>query len=239
MPLPSRAPFSRVSSASRSDQVRDQLEAAIRRGEYAPGDRLPSERELTEMLGVSRVSVREGIRSLEAIGLVEVRHGNGCFVLDRSRRTGRDLGRWLDLHRDEVLELILVRAPLDELAAGLAAELQDAEALARVRAAHEAFLAEIDHEDGPRLDKLSDLDIAFHVEIARASGSDLLYDLLDDLHQHLRDSRKAGFEPESGPALSGREHVAIVKAIERGDPQAARRAVKKHVARVRAVLESQ
>jgi DNA-binding FadR family transcriptional regulator len=228
--------FTRLSSVSRSDQVRDQLESAIRRGEYAPGDRLPSERELTDLLGVSRVSVREGIRSLEAIGLVEVRHGNGCFVLDPAHRTGRELGRWLDLHRDEVLELLLVRAPLDELAAGLAAERRDDEALARVHAAHEAFLAELNH--GSRLDRLSDLDIAFHVAIARASGSDLLYDLLDDLHQHLRESRKAGFEVEGHPARAGREHVVIVDAIERGDAQAARRAISEHVARVRRVLES-
>jgi GntR family transcriptional repressor for pyruvate dehydrogenase complex len=228
--------FSRLSTVSRSDQVRDQLESAIRRGDYAPGDKLPSERELTEMLGVSRVSVREGIRSLEAIGLVEVRHGNGCFVLDPARRTGRELGRWLDLHRDAVIELLVVRAPLDELAAGLAAERRDREALARVRAAHEAFLAEIGRG---RVDELSDLDIAFHVAIARASGSDLLYDLLDDLHQHLRESRKAGFEVEGHPARAGREHVAIVDAIERGDAEAARRSVSEHVARVRRVLESE
>jgi GntR family transcriptional regulator, transcriptional repressor for pyruvate dehydrogenase complex len=238
VPLPSHAPFSRLSSASRSDQVRDQLESAIRRGEYAPGDRLPSERELTEMLGVSRVSVREGIRSLEAIGLLEVRHGNGCFVLDPARRTGRELGRWLDLHRGEVIELLLVRAPLDELAAGLAADRQDTDALAAVHAAHEAFIEEVQREEGPNVDKLSDLDIAFHVAIARAGGSDLLYDLLDDLHKHLRESRKAGFEPEGSPARAAREHVAIVDAIDRGDTRAARRAVSKHVARVRRLLES-
>jgi len=68
------------STASRIQQVRDQLEAAIDRGDYQPGDRRPSERELVSLLGGSRVGIREAIRSLEALGRVEVRHGQGCFV---------------------------------------------------------------------------------------------------------------------------------------------------------------
>jgi DNA-binding FadR family transcriptional regulator len=58
--------YTLLSTVSRTQQVRDQLEAAIERGDYKPGERLPSERELVELLGVSRVSVREAIRSLEA-----------------------------------------------------------------------------------------------------------------------------------------------------------------------------
>lgn len=232
------ASFSRLSSALRSDQVRDQLEAAIRRGDYAPGDRLPSERELTEMFGVSRVSVREGMRSLEAIGLVEIRHGHGCFVLDPSRRTSRDLRRWLGLHRDEVLELLLVRGPLDELAARCAAERRDPVAIARVREAADAFRAEVDRDGGPRLDELSESDIAFHVAIAAASGSDLLSDLLENLHQYLREARRAGFEPPARARESADEHDVIVAAVERGDADAAGRATASHIDAVRAELEA-
>lgn len=235
--MSANAPFSRLSSASRSDQVRDQLEQAIRRGDYAPGDRLPSERELTEMLGVSRVSVREGIRSLEAIGLVEVRHGNGCFVLDPSRRANRDLARWLEVHREEALELLLVREPLDELAAALAAERAGARAIAALRKAHEAFAKEAAREGDPRLEVLTDLDIRFHVAVARASGSDLLLDLLEDLHKHLHESRRAGFESPPRPATSAQEHGAILAAIEARDAAAARAAVARHIDGVRALLD--
>src|SRR5919109_98344 len=81
---------------SRTRHVREQIEAAIDRGDYAPGDRLPSERELVELLGVSRVSVREAIRSLEALGRVDVQHGRGCFVAtSRSDRYASSFAHWL------------------------------------------------------------------------------------------------------------------------------------------------
>src|SRR5205814_1294850 len=72
-----------IKRIQRSAAVRNQLEGAIRRGDYAAGERLPSECELVETFGVSRVSVREAIRSLEALGHVTVQHGRGVFVTDR------------------------------------------------------------------------------------------------------------------------------------------------------------
>lgn len=110
--------FTSIKVVSRSTEVKSQLRRAIESGDYKPGEQLPSERELGEMFGVSRVSVREAIRALEAIGLVEVYQGRGCFVsrgpVDRFPRT---LLSWLQLHGTEVIELIKVRAALDALAA--------------------------------------------------------------------------------------------------------------------------
>ena len=233
---PRSSSFSKLSSVSRSDQVRDQLEAAIRRGDYAPGDRLPSERELTEMLGVSRVSVREGIRSLEAIGLVQVRHGNGCFVLDPASLANRELSRWLELHRDEALELLRVRGALDEVAAEEAAVRRDPEAMRQVHEAHEAFLAEVARRPRPRVETLADLDVDFHLSIARASGSQLLVNLLGELHLHLGESRKAAFEARGRPRQAVSEHEAILEALDAGDGAAARAAVSAHIGHVRRLL---
>jgi DNA-binding FadR family transcriptional regulator len=230
------APFSKLPSQSRADQVRDQLESAIRAGDYPVGSKLPSERELTEMFGVSRVSVREGIRSLEAIGLVEVRHGNGCFVLDYTKTGNGELSHWLDDHRDEVLEMLVVRGALDELAAAQAAERGRSEDIDAVKAAHDAFLAEAARSDGGRLSELVRLDIDFHVAIADASRLGLLIDLLGELHEHLAEARRAGFEPEGRVAKAVREHSGIVDAIVAGDPVAARSAVVTHIAQVYEVL---
>jgi GntR family transcriptional repressor for pyruvate dehydrogenase complex len=226
--------FSRLKLVPRSTQVREQLEEAIGRGEYNPGDRLPSERELAEAFGVSRVSVREALRSLEAVGLVEVRHGAGTMVLDPTQRATRDLSRWMKVNRGEVLELLTVRAALDELAGEEAAGRDDAEALAAIRAAHDAF---IEAADAGRSDRLSALDMSFHLAVAEASGSQLLRNLLAELHGHLAESRSVFFGPADRAKASGREHAAILAAIEKGDAAAARRATKKHVASVRKVME--
>jgi len=230
-------PFTRLSSRSRADQVHDQLAAAIRAGVYPVGSKLPPERELVEMFGVSRVSVREGIRSLEAVGLVEDRHANGCFVLDPSRRPADSLIDWLGQHRREVLDMLLVRGALDEVAALEAARRSDPAAIEAIRTAHSAFLEEAG-KAAPSLDVLAERDIAFHLSIADASSSSLLIDLLGELHQHLNQARRAGFEPHDRIAHSSREHEAILEAIAAGDEVAAREAVVVHIARVRETLRS-
>jgi GntR family transcriptional repressor for pyruvate dehydrogenase complex len=226
--------FSKLKVISRSSQVREQLTQAIRNGDYAVGDRLPSERELTEMFGVSRVSIREAMRSLEAVGLVEIRHGAGTTVADPSRRATRDMGRWMKANRGEVLELLRVRGALDELAAQEAAVRGDQEAIASVRAAHEAFRAAAEAD---AVDRLSECDMDFHVRVAEAAGSTLLRNLLVELHGHLAESRTVFFEPMQRARASAKEHEAIVTAIEKGDGAAAKRATKKHIASVRKVME--
>ncbi|MBX5469564.1 MAG: FadR family transcriptional regulator [Thermoleophilaceae bacterium] len=227
--------FSRLQLVSRSQQVRDQLEQAIRSGDYAVGDRLPSERELAQMFGVSRVSVREALRSLEAVGLVEVKHGAGTMVVDPAQRATRDLSRWMKANRGEVLELLHVRSALDELAGEEAANRRDPEEIAAVRRAHEAFAEAA--EEG-RADRLADLDTEFHLAIAAASGSELLRNLLAELHHHLAESRAVFFAPVNRGKASAREHGTIVAAIERGDGPAARKATRDHIASVRKVMES-
>jgi DNA-binding FadR family transcriptional regulator len=230
-----RPTFSRLNAVPRSAQVREQLEEAIRRGDYNPGERLPSERELSEMFGVSRVSVREAVRSLEAIGLIDVRHGLGSVVTDPATRAGRDLRRWVEHNRDEALDLLRVRGALDELAAEEAADGAGPASIAAVRAAHQAFAAAVATGDA---DGLKALDVAFHTAIADASGSKLLRDLLVDLHEHLADSRSISFARPDRPPQSAAEHAAIVEAIETGDGDGARRATKEHIERVRRVLDA-
>jgi DNA-binding FadR family transcriptional regulator len=223
--------FTRLPSRSRADQVRDQLAEAIKNGIYPVGAKLPSERELTEMLGVSRVSVREGMRSLEAVGLVEVQHGNGYFVTAAVRRPSGDMIKWLDEHRAEVMDMMLVRGALDELAAAEAAIRADDVQRAAMSRTHEAFLAAVNAEER-ELDALADLDIAFHLSIAEASGSSLLIDLLGELHQHLREARSVGFTPVGRLDLSAAEHQAIYDAIVAGDPPTARAAAAVHIKHV-------
>jgi DNA-binding FadR family transcriptional regulator len=228
------SPLRTIKRTQRTEEIRRQIEDAIKNGDFGPGDRLPSERELVETFGVSRVSVREAIRSLEAIGLVRVYQGRGAFVSDRRSGLGEPMARWLDLHRDEVLELLGVRGALDEYASALAAEGHDAAEVAAITTAHEAFMAQAAN-DASAAD-LVPLDIDFHVAIAEASGNRLLYDLLSDLHSYLAESRYLALVVPGRPARSAAEHARIVEAIEIGDAQAARLATSSHIAGVREVV---
>ena len=218
---------------SRMQQVRDQLEAAIERGDYRPGDRLPSERELVELLGVSRVIVREAIRSLEALGMVDVQQGRGCFVAaSRSDQYATTFSHWLTVHRNELMELLTVRGGLDELAADGAARNGDTLSHARLRELNDRF-RETDPGD---MEQLVEYDVAFHNAVAEASGTALLADLLRELHKTFNESRRATLRQAGRVDESALEHEAIIDAIERQDPAAARAAVAIHLDAVRASL---
>ena len=230
------SPLRTIKRTQRSEEIRRQIETAIKNGDFAPGERLPSERELVETFGVSRVSVREAIRSLEALGFVRVYQGRGAFVTDRRSGLGEPMARWLDLHRDEVLELLGVRGALDEYAAQLAVENFDADKVADIVAAHEAFVAVAAAADDASTTDLVPLDIDFHIAIAEASGNRLLYDLLSDLHSYLAESRYLALVPPGRPQQSASEHALIIEAIQAHDAAMARLATSRHIAGVREIV---
>ncbi len=203
------SPLTTINRTGRSEEVRLQIERAIRAGDFGPGDRLPSERELVETFGVSRVSVREAIRSLEALGLVRVYQGRGAFVSDRRSGLGEPLARWL-------------------------VENGDRAALEKVKAAHAAFAAGA--EAGEPTGELVALDTDFHIAIAEAGGNRLLYDLLSDLHSYLAESRYLALAPADRPRHSAEEHQAIIEALTAGDAAGARSATAAHIASVRALI---
>lgn len=229
-----KSPLRTIKRTQRSEEIRRQIEDAIRSGDFGPGDRLPSERQLVETFGVSRVSVREAIRSLEALGLVRVFQGRGAFVTDRRSGLGEPMARWLEIHRGEVLELLGVRGALDEYAAQLAAESKNTESRAMISVAAAAFAAAATREAG--VEELIQLDVDFHMAIAEASANRLLYDLLTDLHSYLAESRYLALAPAGRPARSAGEHASIVDAIDAAEAEAARQATREHIASVRTVI---
>ncbi|HEX4520606.1 MAG TPA: FadR/GntR family transcriptional regulator [Gaiellaceae bacterium] len=226
-------PLTSIVRTHRSAQVREQIQEAITRGDFQPGERLPSERELVETFGVSRVSVREAIRSLEALGVVSVQQGRGAFVNDRRSGLAEPLARWLAMHRDELFDLHRVRGALDELAAQCAAEQHDPDGVESLVAAHNVLREQV--EAGAPADELMRLDLDFHMALAEASGNRLLYDLLFDLHTLLAEARRFSYVTAGRPPISVAEHGKIAEAVERGDPIAARAAMREHVDSIRKV----
>ncbi len=229
-------PLTAINRTQRSEEVRLQIERAIRSGQFAPGERLPSERELVETFGVSRVSVREAIRALEALGFVKVYQGRGAFVTDRRSGFGEPLARWLELHRDEVLELLNVRGALDALASAEAAANGNKKKLGAIESAHKSFADAVSSH--AETGDVAAADVAFHLAIAEASGNRLLYDLLSDLHFYLSESRHAVLAPPDRPAQSAVDHGAIVDAIRAGDAEGARTATSRHIDSVRRLVSA-
>lgn len=215
--------FTSIDNTQRTQLVREQLEAAITRGTFPAGARLPSERELVEQFGVSRVSVREALRSLEALGMIEIQRGRGSFVTSELA----PVKKWLSVHSEEVVDLLKVRGAVERLAAEEAARRQNRESLARLEAVHADFVAAIDAHAS--LGRLVDLDVKFHETLADSSGSPLVGELTRQLNAHLAEARRLTMMPPGRPLQSAREHANIVRAVLAADAPAASRAMRKHV----------
>ncbi|MFK0240055.1 MULTISPECIES: FadR/GntR family transcriptional regulator [unclassified Microbacterium] len=203
------------------------LRALIADGTLRPGDRLPSEGELCERLGVSRGSLREAIRMLAALGVLDTRHGSGSYV---SELRAADLIGSLSLTvgllpMAGVLELTELRRVLEPHAAALAAariDEQTVESLDRV-------LDEI--ESTTDFELQSRLDHEFHMAISGVAGNEALTSLIDVLRSRSRAYRIS--DPEDAAELkvhSDAGHRAILRGLAAADPVAASAAASAHVA---------
>jgi len=230
-----------------SQAVFEQLLAQIRDGSLRPGDRLPGEYELMRQVGVGRSSVREAIRGLIALGLVETKPGRGAVVLEASAdsaasspiggKGGAALKQWA------LLDMLEVRESLEGTAAQLAAERVSEARLNAIARASRAVEAQ-----ASRAANYFRANLEFHLAIARASQNELLVESLRHLLREVRlyrermvrqaiqaapggaGDREAVLEAmrQRNPATVA-EHAAILAAIRRRDPEGARQAMVEHI----------
>lgn len=223
-----KSSFATVSRLGPTQQVQSQLLAAITNGEYEPGTLLPSERALCEMFGVSRVSIREALAGLAATGLIDIQQGKGAFVRPRvDDEYAGPFGLYIEMHRDELAELLRVRAALDGVAASDAASNATEEALADVKRAHEELAEAVANEASPQ--EITALDVAFHQTIAVAGEGTLLPNLLRELNQLLIESRHILFARPGQPQRSVADHAEILAAITSKDASSAQHRASDHV----------
>jgi GntR family transcriptional regulator, transcriptional repressor for pyruvate dehydrogenase complex len=206
----------------------------IRDGRVAPGDKLPTEAEIMAEFGVSRTVVREAISKLQASGLVETRHGIGTFVVGLGdaasfRIAPEQMGT---LH--DVIAVLELRIGVETEAAGLAAQRRGEDNLRQMRSALDAFAAAIEagrDAIGP--------DFQFHLEIARATQNTHFAELMTTLGTMIIPRARL----DAGPELSeerraylrrvNSEHESIFDAIASRDADAARAAMRTHLANSR------
>ena len=231
MPPTIKSDFEVVRRNKVYEEVAKQLERLILK-KLQPGDKLPSERELAEMLGVSRSSIRDAIRSLEMVGLVEPRQGAGTIVRELSAETLVNPFANALKHREAlVTELLdfrkMIEPPLAARAAAHASpdELSEMEEIlqrqARNMADGEATIAE---------------DTEFHYGIALASGNTVVLKVLDILMDLLRDTRERSLQVAGRAEKSLAGHRRILAAIKRHDAESAKSAMRRHIEDVEEIV---
>lgn len=217
----------RLTRGRLSSLASDTMLSRIVRGVWKPGDRIPSERRLSDQLGMSRASVREAIRGLEAMGLVDVRHGQGVFVRESPEGiTETSFAGWQMDHSYSIGELLAFRLLIEPELAALAASNAD-----------EAFIEELQlvmsameqAAEGGDLAALVRFDTAFHDAITRRAGNRLYQDTLEHVGQLLIDSRRISLSVPGRARKVVDAHMRIVDAIRAGDPEAAAAAMRAHL----------
>jgi GntR family transcriptional regulator, transcriptional repressor for pyruvate dehydrogenase complex len=207
-------------------RVAEQVERFIASSSLSPGDRLPGERELCGLLGVSRTSVREALRSLQARGIVTVRHGKGVFVAKPGEGDSA-LSRLALLREIGMDELFAMREVLEVPAAGWAAVAASAEQL---QSLEQTFL-ELEEAVLARrpAGTLQELDARLHLQIAEYANNRFLAMTQSVLQEMLARSMETTLAIPDRPARSIREHAEIISAIAARDPVQARAAARRHI----------
>jgi DNA-binding FadR family transcriptional regulator len=217
-------PLQPVSTRRLYLQIADQIRSMITTGEVLAGARLPAERELAKRLRVSRPSLREAIIALEVEGLLEVRVGSGIYVMRPTRRrrlngVPADAGPF---------ELISARRMIESECAALAARAATPAQLAALREAHERYEKAARRHHNPL-----DADRQFHLRIAEASGNSALVLVVQTMwDQRMGPLYRALERKLEYPLMAAetlREHQAVLAAIERRNPAAARAAMRRHM----------
>jgi DNA-binding FadR family transcriptional regulator len=230
-PLPTLRGASRRTRTSVTDDAITRIRHMILTGELAPGDKLPPESDLAAELGLSRTSLREAVRALTLLGVIDARQGDASYITSLGPELLLNaLGLAMDLQREDTMaDLVGVRRILEPSATAMAATRIT---VAEVQHLRTLLRPELNEEQAR---EAVELDWEFHHAIARASGNELLVALLDGLTAPTM--RMRTWRGLSVPGILERtiaEHEAIVSALEDGDAELARAAATVHVAGVEA-----
>jgi GntR family transcriptional regulator, transcriptional repressor for pyruvate dehydrogenase complex len=224
-------PYVPVQTTKLFEQITEQIEQQILRGDLQSGDRLPTERELAEQFHASRTAVREAMKILAQKGLLEMRPGRGTIVINGTSQALRDsLGLMLRVAQvDSARELVEVREILEPEIAALAAVRATERDVVDLREAVETMDAHLHDADA-----FISADNFFHQVLAKATQNALVLTLMDPIMELLSEQRKQIFFVDGGPLRGQFHHKQLLDAVGYHDPEAARNAMRAHLQQVRA-----
>jgi GntR family transcriptional repressor for pyruvate dehydrogenase complex len=210
-----------------SEEVITQLREMIHRGELRPGDRLPPERDLAKMLGVSRPTLRAGIRSLSTVGVLQSRQGAGTFLVKTEGPPALDsnpLRLMASLHGFTPGEMFEARKSIEMAIAGLAAERATADHLATMSEEVAGMYASMDDPE-----QFLVHDMRFHQTVAAASGNRILTSLMNMVATILFDVRRKTVNRARDLKESAAMHREVYRAIREHDADGASAAMRDHL----------
>jgi GntR family transcriptional regulator, transcriptional repressor for pyruvate dehydrogenase complex len=210
-----------------SEEVVSQLQEMIHNGELRPGDRLPPERDLAKLLGVSRPTLRAGISSLAAVGVLQSRQGAGTFVVGADGPPTLDssaLRLMASLHGFTSAEMFEARQSLEMAIAGLAAERATGDQMASMAEELTGMFASLDEPE-----QFLVHDMRFHQMVAAASGNRILTALMNMVATILFEVRSKTVKRARDLKESAEMHRHIYRAIRQRNSEAARDAMRDHL----------
>jgi GntR family transcriptional repressor for pyruvate dehydrogenase complex len=214
------------------EEVVEQIKQLIAEGKLQPGDRLSSERDLSEKLSVSRASIREALSALEAMGVISIRPGEGSFVQQISYEGMLEpLSFLLQVDLADVMQLLEVRKILEVEIAALAATRATPEDVEDIRCALKRMVDEVNARESGDL-----ADADFHFAVVKAAHNPILLKLINTISDLMantfRFSRQRIFMIEGMPKILYESHCLIFEAIARKQPEMARKFMNEHLTMV-------
>ncbi|NHM28790.1 FadR family transcriptional regulator [Desulfofundulus sp. TPOSR] len=223
-------------NTNRSQRIVAQIRSLVAEGKLKPGDRLPPERELAQLMNVSRTSVREAIQILATMGMVTIKKGQGIFIAQNDATSLMNtLGELLVVKKDEIKDLLEVRKVLETQAVSLAVERASDEELLTLREIVEDALARITtNEVDPAYAR--EHDARFHGAIFSFTRNHVLIAIVSSLY-HVYDRMRSRTTTIPGRAIQSiKDHQRIMEAISRRDKDAAVQAMLEHIQSVERAL---
>jgi len=221
--------FTPIKPKKVSTQIAEQIRTSILAGEFNPGEKLPPERELAEMFGVSRPSVREALNILTSSGLVETYQGGGTLVRSLVENSaGMPLSELIRIDGDRALDVIEVRKGMESWTAWYAATRALPEDVRRLKVVIDGMaknLEELKHSE--------DFDAHFHMLVARATHnvvwSHMMQSIFDAMQEFQRDVWRAVYLTEDDQKLLFSHHLKVYEMIRDRNPEGARDAMLEHL----------
>jgi GntR family transcriptional repressor for pyruvate dehydrogenase complex len=214
-----------ITKISISEEIAQQIMDLISSGDLKSGQRLPSERDLCENFGCGRSSLREALRCLSIVGVLNARVGEGTSVaVDGAKFLGKIVEWRLITEKHDIENLLEVRIALEGVSAAKAALLRTEEDVATL----ENLLTRM-HASIHDAKRFAALDLDFHISLAKAADNALLFDLISMIRGQLVRGLTAVLTLPHALTLSHKEHLAIFAGIKAGDEEAARAAMHAHL----------